>query len=109
MTDCIFCAIIFGEAPANILMEWNDAIAIMPRNPVVPDHTLVLPITHVDNAAEQPDVTAATMRRAAEYARLFRSANLITSIGSAATQTVFHLHVHVVPRKDGDGLLLPWS
>ena len=37
------------------------------------------------------------------------SANLITSIGAAATQTVFHLHVHVVPRHEGDGLLLPWS
>jgi histidine triad (HIT) family protein len=49
------------------------------------------------------------MSRAAQWARTCGDANLITSVGSAATQTVFHLHVHVVPRRAGDGLALPWT
>ncbi|HEY3477867.1 MAG TPA: HIT domain-containing protein, partial [Streptomyces sp.] len=71
--------------------------------------TLVVPRVHVADAGVDPDVTAAVMRRAAELAGVVESANIITSVGAAATQTVFHLHVHVVPRRVGDGLALPWT
>lgn len=107
MTGCVFCAIVAGQAPATVVAEWPDALAIVPHRPVVPGHVLVIPRTHVRDFADDPEVTAATMRRAAELAR--GPANLITSAGEEATQTVFHLHVHIVPRADGDGLPLPWT
>lgn len=104
---CPFCEIIAGQSPATFVHRWSDAIAIMPLGPVAPGHTLVIPTTHVRDALEDPDVTAATMRRAAEIA--LHPCNMITSAGRAATQTVFHLHIHIVPRADADGLSLPWS
>lgn len=105
--DCVFCQIVAGEAPATVIREWPDAIAIVPLRPVAPGHVLVIPRTHVADATVDPDVTAVTMRRAAELA--VPPCNLITSAGRPATQTVFHLHIHVVPRRVGDGLALPWS
>lgn len=107
---CAFCAITAGEAPAEVVREWPDALAIVPRGGGVTEgHVLVLPRTHVADAGTDPEVTAAVMRRAAELMAGLPSANLITSKGSPATQTVFHLHVHVVPRRQGDDLSLPWS
>jgi histidine triad (HIT) family protein len=106
---CPFCLIIAGRAPAQQVIGWDDAIAIVPLNPVTPGHLLVIPTVHVRDAGEVPDVTARTMLRAAELAHERGDANLITSIGPAATQTVRHLHIHYVPRSYGDGLTLPWT
>ncbi|MFD8938576.1 HIT family protein [Streptomyces sp. NPDC059578] len=107
---CVFCAIAAGEAPATVVHAWTDAIAIRPRSGGVNDgHLLVLPRTHVPDAGTDPDVTATVMRHAAQLMAQHPNANLITSRGPAATQTVYHLHVHVVPREDGDGLPLPWT
>ncbi|TXJ83343.1 HIT domain-containing protein [Streptomyces lavendulae] len=107
---CVFCAIATGEAPAVIVRERPDALAIRPRSGGVhPDHVLVLPRVHVEDAGTDPEVTASVMRRAAELMAEHPAANLITSMGSPATQTVFRLHVHIVPRTDGDGLPLPWT
>lgn len=112
---CIFCAIVAGQAPATVVREWPDAIAILPRadehgrRGCTEGHTLVIPRTHVADAGVNADVAAATMRRAAELAAELDAANIITSRGGAATQTVFHLHIHVVPRATGDGLALPWT
>ena len=105
--DCIFCKIISGQAQANILKSWNDAIAIVPLNPVVDGHVLIIPTKHVSDALENPTITAAAMKHASEFAS--GQCNIITSIGEDATQSVFHLHIHIVPRSKGDGLLLPWS
>ncbi|MER8103855.1 HIT family protein [Kitasatospora sp. NPDC094016] len=106
---CVFCAIAAGLAPAEIVARWPDALAIVPLNPVTSGHLLVLPTRHVPDAAFDPAVTAVTMRRAAELAQGAGPANLITSIGTEATQTVPHLHIHLVPRRAYDGLLLPWN
>ena len=110
MTDCPFCAIIAGTAPATVVRRWPDAIAIVPLNPVVEGHTLVIPKTHVTDFVAEPAVSAAVMKRAAELAGNFPagSMNLITSRGREATQSVFHLHLHLVPRAANDGLALPW-
>ncbi|KOU62106.1 hypothetical protein ADK57_25955 [Streptomyces sp. MMG1533] len=80
-------------------------------NPATDGHVLVVPRIHVADFTTDPDVTGATAKRAAELAQAHDlvSANLITSKGRAATQSVFHLHLHLVPRRAGDGLLLPWS
>jgi histidine triad (HIT) family protein len=104
--SCVFCAILRGDAPADVVRMWNRAIAIRPLNPVTAGHLLVIPREHVRDASTAPDVTAYAMRCAVEIAR--RPYNIITSAGAEATQTVFHLHLHVVPRFDGDGLALPW-
>ncbi|MGW2299188.1 HIT family protein [Streptomyces violaceorubidus] len=110
MKTCVFCAIAAGEAPAVIIREWPDALAVRPRSGGVhPEHVFVLPRVHVEDAGTDPEVTAAVMRRAAELMAEHPAANLITSKGEAATQSVFHLHVHIVPREEEDGLPLPWT
>lgn len=107
---CPFCEINTGRAPATFVHEWSDAIAIVPLNPVTEGHTLVIPKLHVRDAHEDPDVTAATMQRAAQLSgQRWPQANILTSVGPAATQSVFHLHIHIVPRREGDWLMLPWG
>lgn len=105
--SCAFCNIVLGTASAIIVREWPDALAIVPLNPVTDGHLLIIPKAHVTDACEDPVVTGAVMQRAVELPD--RPCNLITSVGRAATQSVFHLHIHVVPRQFGDGLALPWS
>ncbi|GGS07823.1 hypothetical protein GCM10010269_53560 [Streptomyces humidus] len=107
--DCPFCRIVAGAAPAQVLREWPDALAIVPRHPVTPGHALVIPRTHVADVAVDPAVSASTMRRAAEMAFNLGECNIITSRGESATQSVFHLHMHVLPRRPEDGLALPWT
>jgi histidine triad (HIT) family protein len=105
---CPFCEIVAGRAPAKIVEEWPEALAIAPLNPVVEGHVLVLPRMHVRDFVDHPVVSAATMRCAAELVAGMGSYNLITSKGRPATQSVFHLHLHLVPRAENDGLALPW-
>jgi len=112
--NCVFCKIVAGKAPATVVAEWPDAIAIIPLDPVPTrapggqGHVLVLPRAHVADAGQDPVVTGMTFARAAELLAGLPAGNLITSKGEAATQTVFHLHAHVVFRADGDDLQLPW-
>lgn len=102
---CVFCKL----TDENYGEDWGDSIVFEPLNPVTPGHLLVVPRQHLWDAKQAPNVTAETMRVASIVARRYESANIITSIGEAATQSVFHLHIHVVPRKLGDGLKLPWT
>lgn len=113
---CPFCKIVAGDAPADIVRRWDDAIAFTPLNPVTPGHLLIIPKVHVQTIFSSPDVAAAVMRRVSEmlhgaedYSGLGLDANVITSAGHFATQTVKHFHVHLVPRRKGDGLHLPWT
>lgn len=105
---CPFCEIAAGRAPAQIVEEWPEALAIIPLNPVVEGHLLVIPREHVTDFVDDPAVSAHTMFRAAELAAGMGSYNLITSKGHPATQSVFHLHLHLIPRAENDGLALPW-
>lgn len=106
---CVFCDIVAGTAPAKIVHEWPDAIAFVPLGPVVDGHVLVVPRQHVADAVEDPAVTAMTMARAAELAAEHEASNILTSIGRPATQSVFHLHIHVIRREAGDQLMVPWG
>lgn len=110
---CEFCKIAHKLAPADIVHDWVDynCLAIVPLNPVTPGHILVLPKEHLRNAVDNPERTATVMFCAADWiARTgVGDCNIITSVGKDATQTIFHLHVHVVPRRAGDGLALPWT
>jgi histidine triad (HIT) family protein len=108
--DCIFCKIVRGESPAEIVREWAHVIAFNPLEPVTPGHTLIVPKEHVKDYTENLAITGLTAAAASEYASSIKEqSNLITSAGTIATQSVFHLHMHVVPRRRGDGLKLPWS
>lgn len=112
MIGCVFCAIVNGSSPAEFIQHDGSSFApaFVPLGPVVPGHVLFVPRGHFSDAASDPLATAHVMRYAAAYAKeQERPFNLITSAGSEATQTVFHLHVHYVPRAAGDGLPLPWT
>jgi histidine triad (HIT) family protein len=107
--SCPFCEIVAGRASATVLCEWSDAIMITPLDPVTIGHMLVIPKRHVPDFTSDPEVSASVMLHAARIMRgTDRHMNLITSKGRAATQSVFHLHLHLVPRAEGDGLALPW-
>lgn len=102
---CAFCwRIERGEYEETHL---PDIITFEPLSPVTPGHRLFVPRMHVSNAIEGPR----QLGRAMTAAALWQSgqANYINSYGPDATQSVWHLHVHLVPRTPDDGLLLPWS
>lgn len=106
--DCPFCDY---AGPSEIIRDFGDAFVIEPLRQITPGHVMVVPRVHIENFATAPRVTALVFETAATYwrsANRFGEANLITSKGKAATQSVFHFHVHVVPRSEGDGLTLPW-
>lgn len=108
MIDCVFCKrVTRGE------YDYFDdyTVAFQPLNPVTPGHFLAVPRVHVTSALEAPEAAGHAARFAAALAgdMELKAFNLITSSGAAATQTVLHLHWHVVPRQPGDGLHLPWT
>lgn len=106
---CAFCEVIADRTKlvTPLVHEWPDAVALVPLNPITAGHLLVIPKAHVEDAVEDPVITGAVMARAVSIA--VRHANLITSAGWLATQSIRHLHIHVVPRREGDGLALPWT
>jgi histidine triad (HIT) family protein len=113
--DCIFCKIVAGELPAQIVEEHERTIAFMDINPATRGHLLVIPREHARNLLEiSPEDLGATVAGAQRMAKRVNARlepagiNLINSCGSAAWQTVFHFHVHVIPRYEDDPLKLPW-
>lgn len=113
---CDFCAIARGEAPAEVVCEGEDWIAFFPLEPATPGHTLIIPRAHVhDLWAADPSVAAALIKAAIHVGQAIEGAlkpsglNLITSAGEAAEQTVAHLHLHLVPRWEGDGFGPIWG
>ena len=112
MTDCVFCPDNWDNL--NITERDGEAIAILvPLDPVTSGHRLVISKVHTANAADldaDPTVAGELMDAAARYLHRNKlQANIITSIGPAATQTVMHTHLHIVPRHTDDGLPLPWT
>lgn len=107
--DCPFCArIVNDEFDADRSNSYG--VVFEPLNPVTPGHTLVVCRSHVERATASSYLAGRLLELACEVAlRLNEDTNLITSNGPLATQTVKHLHFHVVPRRADDGLLLPWS
>jgi len=105
---CPFCNY---AGPSPILYDFGTNIVFQPLHPVTEGHVLVVPKVHIKDAIEGPATVATTMNCAAAWAGMndIGDCNFITSVGPAATQTVRHLHIHIVPRRKGDGLLLPWS
>ena len=112
--DCIFCKIVAGELPAEKIAEDEHTVAFMDINPWTRGHALVIPREHSKNLYEiSDDDLARSLQAAKGLASRMRDklgadgVNLLNSCEPAAWQTVFHFHVHVIPRYDGDPLRLP--
>jgi histidine triad (HIT) family protein len=114
-SDCIFCRIAAGELPAQIVHQDERTVAFMDINPATRGHALVIPRRHARNLLEiAPEDLEAAMLAAQALARRMPDrlgadgVNILNSCGSVAWQTVFHFHVHVIPRYRDDPLSLPW-
>jgi histidine triad (HIT) family protein len=113
--DCIFCKIIAGEIPGTIIDSDERTVAFMDINPGTRGHALVIPRAHAKDLLEIPtedlQACAAMAQKVARRAKDVLEAdgiNLLNSCGSEAWQTVFHFHIHVIPRYADDPLQLPW-
>jgi len=113
--DCIFCRIIAGELPGQIVDQDERTVAFMDINPATRGHLLVVPRRHArDLLSIGPEDLLATVLTAQRLAQRVHDrlgadgVNLLNARGSAAWQTVFHFHIHVIPRYTGDPLRLPW-
>ena len=107
--SCVFCAIVAGDAPAIRIYEDADYLAILDIRPFTRGHTLVIPKRHTVDLTDTPPETLATMvtigqriARAARATELADATNIGINDGRAAFQSVFHIHLHVLPRRNGD-------
>jgi histidine triad (HIT) family protein len=114
-SDCLFCGIVAGSIPSETIDSDERTIAFMDINPATPGHALVVPREHSADLLEigEEDLTATVLaaRRLSRRMKDILEADgidLINACGAAAWQTVFHFHIHVVPRYEDDPLELPW-
>ncbi len=114
--DCIFCKLANGDIPTNTIYEDDDFRVILDAAPAAKGHSLILPKNHADNLFELDDTTAAkVLSLARTVAEKMKSTlgcdgvNLVQNNGASAGQTVFHFHVHIIPRFTGDGVGLTWK
>ena len=115
MSDCVFCKIVAKQIPATVVHEDADTLAFMDIGQVNPGHVLVACKAHVENVYGLQDAQAAAVFRAAvKVARAVRAAfnppglSIYQANGKPAGQTVFHFHLHVLPRHGADGMQLVW-
>jgi histidine triad (HIT) family protein len=115
MSDCVFCKIVAGQIPSTRVFEDEHTLAFMDIGQVNPGHVLVTVKKHAANLFELDDAqAAASARTAARVAKAIESAfkpegmSVYQANGKAAGQTVFHYHVHLLPRHAGDGMELVW-
>jgi histidine triad (HIT) family protein len=113
--DCLFCGIVSGDVPSQIVDSDKHTVAFMDINPATRGHALVVPRKHsVDLMDVSDEDLARTMDAARRLARRMDEVlspdgfNILNSSRPAAWQTVFHYHLHVIPRYDDDPLQLPW-
>lgn len=114
-SNCIFCKIVAKQIPATAVYEDADTLAFMDLGQVNPGHVLVATKSHAANVFELDDAQAAAVfRSTARVARAVRDAfqpqgvTLFQANGKAALQSVFHFHMHVLPRWENDGMSLAW-
>ena len=113
--NCVFCKIVARQIPATVVQEDDETLAFMDIGQVNPGHVLVAAKAHVPTIDALSDAQAAAVFRAAS--RVARAVNaafapeglsVYQANGKAAGQTVFHFHIHLVPRHEGDGMALAW-
>jgi histidine triad (HIT) family protein len=113
--DCIFCKVVAGEIPGEIVDSDERTITVMDINPATRGHVVVIPREHSENlitvSEEDLNATMASARRIAARMQEALSPdgfNVLNNVGRAAWQSIFHFHVHVIPRYHDDPLQLPW-
>ena len=116
MDNCIFCKIIDGSIPSTVVYEDADFKAIMDISPAAKGHVLILPKKHcADLLSIDPDVAFKALIIASKIANAQKKAfncdgiNLLQNSGEAAWQSVFHLHIHLIPRYKDDKVMVPWE
>lgn len=114
-SDCIFCKIVSGEIPCVKLLEDEHALAFMDIGPLAEGHALIVPKKHYATLDEMPADEAGAMLRhlpaliaAVQKAVGCEGVNVLQNNGEAASQLVGHVHVHVIPRNDGDAFSFNW-
>ena len=114
--DCLFCKIVSGEIPGEMVDQDERTVAFMDINPATRGHALAVPRRHardlLEIEVEDLEATIVAAQRLARRAHERLGAdgvNLLNSCGQAAWQTVDHFHIHVIPRYEGDPLRLPWT
>ena len=114
--NCIFCKIVAGQIPSFKLHEDAHTLAFLDINPANPGHSLVIPKNHAPNLIASDDadlghVMAAVRRVASAVDKTLKpyGINLLQANGPGAAQSVFHFHMHIVPRARDDGLLMNWT
>ncbi|HAU86450.1 MAG TPA: HIT family protein [Lachnospiraceae bacterium] len=115
-TNCIFCKIIEGEIPSKTLFENDEFKVIFDISPASKGHVIILPKYHAANIFELPEeVTSKAFILAKKVATVLKEVldcdgvNILQNNGEAAGQTVFHLHIHVIPRYKDDNMGLTWK
>lgn len=109
MAGCVFCAIVAGEVPARTVLETDDVLGFLDLRPLFPGHVLVVPKAHVETLADLPDELVAPLftqarRASAAVESALGAAGSFVAMNNKVSQSVPHLHVHVVPRNRKDGL-----
>jgi len=109
MTECLFCRIVSGELPATVVYEDENAVAFLDHRPLFPGHTLLVPRQHVETLGELPVKLVAPYFEAAQLLSLavesaMDAEGTFVAMNNRVSQSVPHLHVHVVPRRRKDGL-----
>jgi histidine triad (HIT) family protein len=107
--ECLFCRIVSGELPATVVYEDDDAVAFLDHRPLFPGHTLLVPREHVETLGELPAELVAPYFQAAQLLALVVESAMdaegtFVAMNNRVSQSVPHLHVHVVPRRRKDGL-----
>jgi histidine triad (HIT) family protein len=113
--DCLFCGIVAGTVPGEIVDSDEHTVAFMDINPATPGHALIVPRDHSVDLTDVPDADLertilAARRLARRMDEVLRpdGFNILNSCRAAAWQSVFHFHIHVIPRYADDPLELPW-
>ncbi|HEU4933111.1 MAG TPA: HIT family protein [Pyrinomonadaceae bacterium] len=107
--ECLFCRIVSGELPATIVYEDENALAFLDHRPLFPGHTLLVPRQHVETLGELPTKLVGPYFEAAQLLALaiesaMDAEGTFVAMNNRVSQSVPHLHVHVVPRRRKDGL-----
>lgn len=109
LSSCVFCRIVAGELPAHLVLESPRAFAFLDRRPLFPGHCLVVPPEHHETLVDLPEPAIGPLfcevrRVAAAVVEAMGAAGTFVGMNNRVSQSVAHLHVHVVPRKPRDGL-----
>jgi len=106
---CVFCDIVSGKVPAGIVWRSEDALAFLDHRPLFPGHVLLIPAAHIGTLADLPAGQVGPLFQAVQklevaVERALRAEGTFIAVNNRVSQSVPHLHIHIVPRSKGDGL-----